>query len=148
MVKYTVVIYRRPKKSRLIVYSKGAVASLKVSSGVQPKGQVKKTWTLGRVKAYLMRVKAKDIAPILRGRQEVCTKAIFFDQLFREAVAEGYRIHENEYFVQLWLSKPLGNAIGRVDEIDLAKLKGCLGRCFSWSYGELTITTPPWCCEC
>jgi hypothetical protein len=148
MARYTVVIYRRPRKVKLVVYSGGAVASLNIPSGVEVKGRLRTTWKIGKTEAYSMRVRAADIAPHLRGRPEVCMKALFFDQLFRDAAAEGYKVHENEYFVQLWLSKPLGSVVARIDEVDLVKLDRCLGRCFSWSYGELTITTPPWCCEC
>lgn len=74
-----------------------------------------------------MRVRASEAARLLLRDEEACRKAL--DVLFREAAREGLVVHPNEYFVQLRLSKPLGEEVGDVEVERLGMRTGASRTC-------------------
>ncbi|MGC8988216.1 hypothetical protein [Infirmifilum sp.] len=149
---YTAVVYRKPRRSTVVLYINGSTFTFRVNSGALRFGRVRRAWVAGgKVEALSLRVKANELAPLLRGRPEACRKMYLLDVLFREAAKQGYRVHDNQYFVDLWLSKPLGHPLGiskaQGGTIDESALGDCI-KCFSRSFDEWRIVVPPWCCEC
>jgi hypothetical protein len=144
---YTVVVYEKPRVKTVVLYVGGDVFVFKVPAGRVIDGVVKKTWSDG--KAYSMRVKAVEIAKLIHmyASEEATMKITMLDPVFRAAARQGYRVHRNDYYVKLWLSKPLGEPLGHVGEIDELALGDCLKH-FTHSYRIWRMVTPPWAATC
>ncbi|MFP3169533.1 MAG: hypothetical protein RXR01_10535 [Thermoproteus sp.] len=144
---FTVVVYARKRIKRVVLYANYKPFVFTITADKVIGGTVKKRWKAGNTEAYSMRVRGIDIAPFLHAKEDACRRYWDLDPVFREAVREGYRVHHNEYYVQLWLSKPLGEPVGRVGEIDERALGDCIKH-FTHSYAQWRIVTPPWCAVC
>jgi hypothetical protein len=146
---FTVVVYVKKRVKRVVLYTGYRPFVFTTSADKEVNGKVKKRWKIGSTEAYSMRVRGVDIAPLIltNAYDEACKKIRDLDPLFREAARQGYRIHHNDYYVQLWLSKPLGEPLGRIGEIDEESLGTCIKH-FTHSYGVWRMVTPPWCATC
>ena len=140
------MVYRKKYVRRVVLYVSGRAFVFTTRSDLG--GRVRRCWLAGgRTEGCSVRVRASDVARLLLGREEACRKPAVLDRLFRDAVREGFKVHGNDYFVQLWLSKPLGEVVGERGEVDVGRLGDCV-KCFSWSFGRFSVVTPPWCCDC
>jgi len=146
---YTVVVYEKKRVKTVVLYVGSEVFVVKVPAYREIRGRIKKAWQVGRTKAYSMRVRARDIAELIYmyAYEDAVRKVHLLDPLFRVAARQGYRIHHNDYYVQLWLSKPLGEPLGRVGEINESELGACIKH-FTHSYGIWRMVTPPWAATC
>ncbi|MCC6066809.1 MAG: hypothetical protein LM562_03440 [Pyrobaculum sp.] len=142
---FTIVVYIKRRFKKVVLYV--GRSTFVFTTTAEIKGLVRKRWRIGRTEAYSARVRGEEIAPLLHGDEKACRKMSWLDPVFREAARNGYKVHPNEYFVELWLSKPLGEPLGRVGEIDERALSSCI-KCFTHSYLIWRIVTPPWCCVC
>ncbi len=144
---FTIVVYIKRRIKRIVLYVGRWTFTFTVPASTEIKGRIRKRWRVGGTEAYSMRVRGEEIAPFLHGDERACRQMSILDPVFREAARNGYRVHTNDYFVKLWLSKPLGEPLGRVGEIDERALGSCI-KCFTHSYLLWRIVTPPWCCVC
>ncbi len=146
---FTAVVYVKKRIKRVVLYAGYRPFVFTVSADKEVNGRVRKRWKVGGTEAYSMRVRGIDIAPLIltNAYEEACRKIRELDPLFREAARQGYRIHHNDYYVQLWLAKPLGEPLGRVGEINEPELGACIKH-FTHSYGLWRMVTPPWCATC
>jgi hypothetical protein len=142
---FTIVVYIKRRFKKVVLYV--GRSTFVFTTTAEIKGLVRKMWRIGRSEAYSARVRGEEMASLLHGMENACRKASVLDPVFREAARNGYRVHNNKYFVKLWLSKSLGEPVGRVGEIDEYALGTCV-KCFTHSYGLWRIVTPPWCCVC
>jgi hypothetical protein len=138
---YTVVVYRRKRVGRVVLYV--GPTPIVFSTSVEIGGRVRRRWSAGGVPAVSLRVKASEVAPAVQlAAAELCGRYLKeLDGLFREAAREGYRPHRNDVFVRLWLE---GRAAGEEERIALGPCVSCLTN----SYGRWVVNTPPWCCAC
>jgi hypothetical protein len=144
---FTIVVYVKKRIKRIVLYAGYRPFVFTVTADKEIKGKIKKRWKIGSTEAYSMRVRGIDIAPFLHAQEDACRRISDLDPVFREATRQGYEVHPNEYYVQLWLSKPLGDPLGRLGEIDERALSDCLKH-FTHSYGLWRMVTPPWCAVC
>jgi hypothetical protein len=144
---FTVVVYIKRRVKRVVLYAGRSTFVFTVPARQEINGRVRKRWRVGRTEAYSARVRGEVLAPLLRGMESACRKASVLDAVFREAARNGYRVHHNDYFVRLWLSKPLGEPVGAIGKVDERALGACV-KCFTHSYGLWRVVTPPWCCDC
>ncbi len=146
---FTVVVYVKKRIKRVVLYAERSVFVFSISADKEVRGRVRKKWKVGGTEAYSMRVRGIDIAPLIlsNAHAEACRRISDLDPVFREAVRQGYKVHRNDYYVQLWLSKPLGEPLGRVGEIDERALGDCIKH-FTHSYRIWRMVTPPWCADC
>ena len=144
---FTIVVYMKKRIKRIVLYVGYRPFVFTITADKEIKGRIKKRWKIGNTEAYSMRVRAIDIAPFLHGMEEACRRMSDLDVVMREAARQGYKVHPNEYYVQLWLSKPLGDPLGHVGEIDERALGDCIKH-FTNSYNIWRMTTPPWCAVC
>jgi len=146
---FTIVMYAKKRVKRVVLYAGYRPFVFTISADKEVNGKIKKRWKVGNTEAYSMRVRGVDIAPLIltNAYEEACRRIGDLDPVFREAARQGFKVHHNEYYVQLWLSKPLGEPLGRVGEIDERALGDCLKH-FTHSYGIWRMVTPPWCANC
>jgi hypothetical protein len=146
---FTAVAYVKRRIKRVVLYAGRRPFVFTISADKELDGRVKKRWRVGGTEAYSMRVRGMDIVPLIlaNAHKEACRRIRELDPLFREAARQGYRVHHNDYYVQLWLAKPLGEPLGRVGEIDERALGDCIKH-FTHSYGLWRMVTPPWCATC
>jgi hypothetical protein len=144
---FTIVVYMKKRIKRIVLYAGYRPFVFTITADKEIKGRIKKRWKIGNTEAYSMRVRGIDIAPFLYAQEDACMRISDLDPVFREAARQGFRVHRNEYYVQLWLSKPLGEPLGRIGEIDERALGDCIKH-FTHSYGVWRMVTPPWCATC
>jgi len=146
---FTVVVYVKKRIKRIVLYAGYRPFVFTISADKEVNGRVKKRWKIGDTEAYSVRVRGIDIAPVIltNAYEEACRKISDLDPLFREAAHQGYKVHHNDYYIKLWLSKPLGEPLGHVGEIDERALGDCLKH-FTHSYRIWRMVTPPWCADC
>ncbi len=146
---FTIVVYVKKRIKRIVLYAGYRPFVFTISADKEVNGRVKKRWKIGDTEAYSMRVRGIDIAPLIltNAYEEACRKISDLDPLFREAARQGYKVHHNDYYIKLWLSKPLGEPLGHVGEIDERALGDCLKH-FTHSYRIWRMVTPPWCADC
>ncbi|MFZ8809882.1 MAG: hypothetical protein ACO2PN_17490 [Pyrobaculum sp.] len=142
---FTIVVYIKRRFKKVVLYV--GRSTFVFTTTAEIKGRVRKRWRVGKTEAFSARVRGEAITPLLHGDEKACKKISLLDPVFREAARNGYQVHRNIYFVELWLSKPLGEPLGRIDQIDERELGVCI-KCFTHSYGLWRIVTPPWCCVC
>jgi len=142
---YTVVVYERKKVKTAVLYIGGETFVFKVPIEREIRGIVKKTWRVGNAMAYSMRVRARDVAELIHmyAYEEAARKISLLDPLFRVAALQGYKVHDNELYVKLWLSAPLGTPLFHTGDLLERKLGDCLTH-FTHSYGIWRMVTPPW----
>jgi hypothetical protein len=146
---YTVVVYERKRVKTVVLYVGDGTFVFKVPASREVPGVVKKTWSLGRTKAYSMRVRARDVAELITmyAHEEAARKILYLDPVYRAAARQGYRVHRNELYVQLWLEHELGAPLFPIGDPRERELGACI-RSFTHSYGIWRMTTPPWAATC
>jgi len=143
---YTVVVYEKPRVKTVVLYVGKQTFTFKVPADREIRGEVKRQWSIGRTRAYSMRVHARDIAELLDAyvpeeakRRKIST----LDRVYRAAALQGYKVHPNELYVKLWLEHELGEPLFHVGDPLERKLGRALKH-FTHSYRVWRMVTPPW----
>jgi len=147
---YTVVVYERKRVKTVVLYVGRETFVFSVPAYREIHGVVVKTWTVGNTKAYVMLVRAGVIAELIHmyAYEEAKRKISLLDPVFRAAVIyDGYKVHDNALYVELWLSAPLGAELFRVGDPRERELGDCIKH-FTHSYGIWRMVTPPWAAIC
>jgi len=147
---YTIVVYEKRRSKTVVLYVGRETFTLKIPAYREIVGIVKKTWTVGNTKAYVMLVRAGVIAELIHmyAYEEAKRKISLLDPVFRAAVIyDGYKVHDNALYVELWLSAPLGAKLFRVGDPRERELGDCIKH-FTHSYGIWRMVTPPWAAIC
>jgi hypothetical protein len=143
---YTVVVYEKKRIKTVVLYAGWETFVFKIPAYREVRGTVKKTWTAGNTKAYVMYVRAGELAKLIHAyaHEEAMRKISLLDPLFRAAVIyDGYKVHDNALYVELWLNHELGTPLFRVGDPRERELGNCLTH-FTHSYGIWRMVTPPW----
>ena len=147
---YTVVVYEKKKVKTVVLYVGGETFVFSVPIDREIKGIVVKEWSVGNTRAYSMMVRAGEIADLILSYayEEATRKISLLDPVFRAAVIyDGYKVHDNALYVELWLSAPLGTPLFRTGDPRERELGDCIKH-FTHSYGIWRMVTPPWAAMC
>jgi len=146
---YTVVVYEKRHVKTVVLYVGSETFTFKIPASREIAGTVRRQWSLGRTRAYSMRVRARDVAELIDAyaHEEAVKKISILDPVYREAARQGYRVHSNELYVELWLSAPLGAELFHVGDPKERELDSCIKH-FTHSYGIWRMVTPPWAANC
>jgi len=147
---YTVVVYERKRVKTVVLCVGGETFVFKVPAYREIRGVVVKTWTVGGTKAYSMRVRAGEVAALIHAYayEESARKISLLDPVFRATVIyDGYKVHDNALYVELWLSAPLGAPLFRTGDPRERELGDCIKH-FTHSYGIWRMVTPLWAAMC
>jgi len=146
---YTVVVYERRRIKTLVVYIGRETFVFKVPADRAVKGTVAKQWKVGNTMAYSVVVRAADLAELIHAYayEESARKISLLDPVFRVAALQGYKVHDNELYVKLWLSAPLGEPLFPIGDPRERELGGCI-KAFTHSFGIWRMVTPPWAATC
>jgi hypothetical protein len=142
-------VYERPNVKTVEVHIDNDTFTFNVPASCKVNGVVKKASTEGGAKVYYMRVRARDIAELIRmyAYDNAVRKLTILDPLFRAAALQGLKIHHNELYVKLWPAKPLGEPLFRIGDQRERELGDCIKH-FTHSYGIWRMVTPPWAALC
>ena len=143
---YTVVVYEKRRIKKVVVYVGRDTFTFTMPSYREIKGIVVKEWSVGNTRAYSMMVRAGEIADLILSYayEEARRKISLLDPVFRATVIyDGYKVHDNALYVELWLSAPLGTPLFRVGDPRERELGDCIKH-FTHSYGIWRMVTPPW----
>jgi len=142
---YTVVVYERQRIKTAVLYVGKQTFTFKMPADREIRGEVKRQWSIGRTRAYSMRVRARDVAELISAyaHEEAGRKISVLDPLFRAAASQGYRVHTNELYVKLWLEHELGEPLFHTGDPLERKLGRALKH-FTHSYRVWRMVTPPW----
>jgi Arc/MetJ family transcription regulator len=144
-----VVVYERPNVKTVEVHIDNDTFTFNVPASCKVNGVVKKASTEGGAKVYYMRVRARDIAELIRkyAYDKATRKISLLDPLFRAAALQGLKVHHNELYVKLWLEHELGEPLFRVGDPRERELGSCIKH-FTHSYRIWRMVTPPWAALC
>jgi hypothetical protein len=142
---YTVVVYERKRTKTLVVYVGRERFVFKVSVDVEIRGVVAKQWRVGNTAAQSIVVHAAEAARLIDmyAHEEAARKISLLDDVYRAAALAGYKVHDNELYVKLWLSAPLGTPLFEIGNPLERELGSCIKH-FTHSYGIWRMVTPPW----
>jgi hypothetical protein len=146
---YTVVVYEKKKVKTVVVYVGRETFVFKVPVDRAVKGTVAKQWRVGNTVAYSVVVRAADLAELIDAyaHEEAVRKISLLDPIYRVAALQGYRVHDNELYVRLWLEHPLGAELFPIGDPRERELGACI-RGFTHSFGIWRMVTPPWAATC
>jgi len=148
---YTAVVYIKKRVKRVVFYIPGDVRPfvITVPSSREIGGKVVKRWVVGGVEAYTVRMRAIDVVQLIDAyaHEEAVKKIHMLDPIYREAVKQGYKVHSNGLYVQLWLTAPLGTPLFHVGDPRERELGSCIKH-FTHSYRIWRMVTPPWAASC
>ena len=143
---YTVVVYEKKRVKTVVLYVGGETFVFSVPIDREIKGIVVKEWSIGNTRAYSMTVRAGVIADLILSYayEEATRKISLLNPVFRAAVIyDGYKVHDNALYVELWLSAPLGTPLFHTGDPRERELGECIKH-FTHSYGIWRMVTPPW----
>jgi hypothetical protein len=146
---YTVVVYEKKKTKTVVLYVGRETFKFKIPAGREVLGVVLKKWRVGNTVAYSMSIHAKNLVKLIDAyaHEEATRKISMFDPIYRAAALAGYKVHDNELYVKLWLTKPLGEPLFHTGDPRERELGDCLKH-FTHSYGIWRMVTPPWAARC
>ncbi len=142
---YTVVVYERKRTKTVVVYVGRERFVFKVPVERVVRGTVVKQWKVGKTVAYSVVMRAADLAELIHAYayEEARRKISLLDPVFRAAALQGYKVHDNELYVKLWLEHELGEPLFHVGDPRERGLGACIKH-FTHSYGIWRMVTPPW----
>ena len=148
---YTIVVYEKKRVSTVVAYIGREMFVFKVptSKRISDLAVVMKRWQVGGRLAYSARIHAVNLAMLIDAYvyDKAVRKLTVIDKVYRAAALNGYKVHDNELYVKLWLSAPLGEPLFRVGDPRERELGVCLKH-FTHSYGIWRMVTPPWAATC
>jgi hypothetical protein len=147
--RYTAVVYEKKRTKTVVLYVGGKPFTLKASAGREINGKIVRRWRIGNTEAYTVRMRAIDVVRLIDAyaHDEAVLRMHLFDPVYREAVRQGYKAHDNELYVKLWLEHPLGEPLFHVGDPMERQLGDCIKH-FTNSYGIWRMVTPPWAATC
>jgi hypothetical protein len=110
---------------------------------------IMKKWRVGATKAYSARIHAVNLVKLIDvyAYEEARRKISLLDPVYRAATLNGYKVHDNELYVKLWLSAPLGTPLFHTGDSQERELGNCI-KAFTHSFGIWRMVTPPWAATC
>jgi hypothetical protein len=146
---FTAVVYVKRRIKRVVLYASRRPFVFAISADKEVDGRVRKRWRVGGAEAYSMRVRGIDIAPLILANAytDACRRISDLDPVFREAAKQGYKVHDNELYVKLWLEHKLGEELFHTGDPRERELGECIKH-FTHSYRIWRMVTPPWCSDC
>jgi hypothetical protein len=143
---YTIVVYERRRVRTVVLYVGRETFTFKMSAKAEILGVVLKRWQVGKTTvAYSMSIHAVNLARLIDAyMHDVAARKIsVFDPVYRAAALRGYKAHDNEAYVKLWLEHELGEPLFHTGDPLERKLGDCI-KYFSNSYNMWRMVTPPW----
>ena len=142
---YTAVVYEKPRSKTVVLYVGRKTFTFNVPADREIPGSIRKQWSLGRTRAYSVRIRARDAAELISAyaHEEAGRTISVLDPLFRAAALQGYNVHPNELYVKLWLERPLGEPLFHTGD-PAERMLGKALKHFTHSYGMWRMVTPPW----
>jgi hypothetical protein len=142
---YTVVIYEKRRVSTVVLYVGRETFTFKVPARISVGGVIMKKWRVGSAVGYSARIHAASLAMLIDSyaHEEAVRKISLLDPVYRAAALNGYKVHDNELYVKLWLEHELGEELFHVGDPRERELGGCI-KAFTHSYGIWRMVTPPW----
>lgn len=148
---YTVVIYEKKRVKTVVLYVGRETFTFNVPAHVNigDIAVIMKSWQVGATKAYSARIHAANLAMLIDSyaHDEAVRKISLLDPVYRAAALNGYKVHDNELYVKLWLDKHLGEELFHVGDPRERELGECIKH-FTSSYGIWRMVTPPWAATC
>jgi hypothetical protein len=148
---YTIVVYERRRVSTVVLYVGRWTFTFKVPTyrKIRDLAVVVKEWRVGGTPAYSARIHAKNLVDLINAYayEEAVRKMSLIDPIYRAAALNGYKVHDNELYVRLWLEHPLGAELFPIGDPRERELGTCIKH-FTHSYGIWRMVTPPWAATC
>jgi len=146
---YTIVVYEKKRVKTVVVYIGRETFTFKASGAAEILGVVMKRWQVGATKAYSARIHAVNLVRLIDkyAHEEARRKLFLLDRVYRAAALNGYKAHDNELYVKLWLEHELGEPLFHTGDPRERELGECLKH-FTHSYGLWRMVTPPWAASC
>jgi hypothetical protein len=143
---YAIVVYEKKRIKTVVLYAGRETFAFKVPAHVSiGDAVIMKRWQVGAAKAYSARIHAVNLVKLINAYayNEARLRISLFDPIYRAAALSGYKVHDNELYVKLWLEHELGEELFRAGDPRERELGGCI-RAFTHSYGIWRMVTPPW----
>ena len=148
---YTIVVYEKKRVKTVVAYIGKETFMFKVSPHINVGNiaVIMKKWKVGSAVAYSARIHAVNLVKLIDSyaHEEAVRKISLLDPVYRAAALNGYRVHDNELYIKLWLSAPLGTPLFHTGDPRERELGDCLKH-FTHSYGIWRMVTPPWAATC
>ena len=148
---YTIVVYEKKRAKTVVAYIGRETFTFKVSPHVNVGNiaVIMKKWKVGNAVAYSARIHAVNLVKLIDSyaHEEAVKKISLLDPVYRVATLHGYKVHDNELYIKLWLSAPLGTPLFHTGDPRERELGDCLKH-FTHSYGIWRMVTPPWAATC
>jgi hypothetical protein len=148
---YTIVVYEKRRVSTVVLYVGRETFTFKVPADrkISDLAVVVKKWRVGAAKAYSARIHAVNLVRLIDSyaHEEAVRKISLLDPVYRAAALHGYKVHDNELYVKLWLSAPLGEPLFPIGDPRERELGACI-KAFTHSFGIWRMVTPPWAATC
>jgi hypothetical protein len=146
---YTIVVYEKRRIRTVVLYVGREVFKFKMPADKEILGVIMKKWRVGNTVAYSVRIHAVNLVKLIDAyaHEQAVRKISLLDDVYRAAALNGYKVHDNELYVRLWLSAPLGAPLFEIGDIRERELGACI-RAFTHSYGIWRMVTPPWAATC
>ena len=148
---YTIVVYEKRRVKTVVAYIGRETFTFKVSPHVNVGNiaVIMKKWKVGSAVAYSARIHAVNLVKLIDAYayEEARRKISLFDPVYRAAALNGYKVHDNELYVKLWLEHELGEELFHIGDPRERELGGCI-KAFTHSFGIWRMVTPPWAATC
>jgi hypothetical protein len=148
---YTIVVYEKKRISTVVLYVGRETFTFKVPTyrRISDLAVVMKRWQVGATKAYSARIHAVNLVRLIDkyAHEEAVRKIMLLDPVYRAAALNGYKVHDNELYVKLWLEHELGEELFHVGDPRERELGDCIKH-FTHSYRVWRMVTPPWAASC
>ena len=148
---YTIVVYEKKRVKTVVAYIGRETFTFKVSPHINVGNiaVVMKKWRVGATKAYSARIHAVNLAKLIDSyaHEEAVKKISLLDPVYRAAALHGYKVHDNELYVKLWLEHELGEELFPIGDPRERELGRCI-KAFTHSFGIWRMVTPPWAATC
>jgi len=148
---YTIVVYEKKRVKTVVAYIGRETFTFKVSPHVNVGNiaVIMKKWKVGSAVAYSARIHAVNLVKLIDAYayEEARRKISLFDPVYRAAALNGYKVHDNELYVKLWLEHELGEELFPIGDPRERELGRCI-KAFTHSFGIWRMVTPPWAATC
>jgi len=148
---YTIVVYEKRRVKTVVAYIGRETFTFNVSADVNVGNiaVIMKKWKVGNAVAYSARIHAANLVKLIDSyaHEEATRKISLLDPVYRAAALNGYKVHDNALYVELWLSKPLGEPLFPIGDPRERELGHCI-KAFTHSFGIWRMVTPPWAATC
>jgi len=146
---YTVVVYEKKRVKTVVVYVGRETFTFKVPVETKIPGVIMKEWRIGSTAAYSVSIHATNLVKLIDmyAYDKATRKISLLDPIYRIAALNGYKVHDNELYVKLWLEHELGDELFPIGDPRERELGSCI-MAFTHSFGIWRMVTPPWAARC